>query len=188
MTTLKLPLAERHAAPLHAARAAAWPVPSGAPALEPRRASPRAHVVADPRAAIDPWLDTAIDWDATLAFRRHLWSLRLRRRRGDGHRAARDGTRLADIARAHPPLASTRARGHSGRGRLSGAGTDHLAAQRRLHARRRDRRLRGAMRRDRGRGRPHHPDGEPRARRLRALARRLRARLRPRARRRCASR
>jgi len=27
------------------------------------------------RARIDPWLDTAIDWDATLAFRRHLWSL-----------------------------------------------------------------------------------------------------------------
>ena len=25
----------------------------------------------------DPWLDTAIDWDATIAFRRHLWSLGL---------------------------------------------------------------------------------------------------------------
>ncbi|MEO7855137.1 MAG: DUF993 family protein, partial [Rubrivivax sp.] len=28
-----------------------------------------AHVVADPRAAIDPWLQCAIDWDATLAYR-----------------------------------------------------------------------------------------------------------------------
>ena len=33
-----------------------------------------AHVVADPRAAKDPWLDTAIDWDATIAYRRHLSS------------------------------------------------------------------------------------------------------------------
>jgi hypothetical protein len=36
-----------------------------------------AHVVADPRAAIDPWLQCAIDWDATLAYRRRLWSLGL---------------------------------------------------------------------------------------------------------------
>src|SRR5437764_14822389 len=36
-----------------------------------------AHVVADPLAANDPWLDAAIDWDATLAYRRHLWSLGL---------------------------------------------------------------------------------------------------------------
>src|SRR5262245_19455581 len=33
-----------------------------------------AHVVADPRSAKDPWLEAAIDWDATLAYRRHLWS------------------------------------------------------------------------------------------------------------------
>jgi hypothetical protein len=35
------------------------------------------HVVADPLAAIDPWLQCAIDWDATLAFRRRLWSMGL---------------------------------------------------------------------------------------------------------------
>lgn len=34
-----------------------------------------AHVVADPRADIDPTSEVAIDWDATLGFRRHLWSL-----------------------------------------------------------------------------------------------------------------
>ncbi len=33
-----------------------------------------AHVVADPFADNDPWLSPAIDWDATLAFRHHLWS------------------------------------------------------------------------------------------------------------------
>jgi hypothetical protein len=36
-----------------------------------------AHVVADPLAKIDPWLDCAVDWDATIAYRRHLWSLGL---------------------------------------------------------------------------------------------------------------
>jgi hypothetical protein len=36
-----------------------------------------AHVVADPRAAIDPWLQAAVDWDATIAYRRRLWSLGL---------------------------------------------------------------------------------------------------------------
>lgn len=36
-----------------------------------------AHVVANPLAAIDPWLDCAVDWDATIAYRRHLWSLGL---------------------------------------------------------------------------------------------------------------
>jgi hypothetical protein len=36
-----------------------------------------AHVVADPLATIDPWLQCAIDWDATIGYRRHLWSLGL---------------------------------------------------------------------------------------------------------------
>ena len=36
-----------------------------------------AHVVADPRAAIDPWLQCAVDWDTTIAYRRYLWSLGL---------------------------------------------------------------------------------------------------------------
>jgi len=35
------------------------------------------HVVANPLAAINPTLDVALDWDATLAFRRHIWSLGL---------------------------------------------------------------------------------------------------------------
>jgi uncharacterized protein DUF993 len=35
------------------------------------------HVVADPLANINPTLDVAIDWDATLAFRRHLYAMGL---------------------------------------------------------------------------------------------------------------
>ena len=33
-----------------------------------------AHVVADPLSAKEPWLEAALDWDATMAYRRHLWS------------------------------------------------------------------------------------------------------------------
>ncbi|MES2400183.1 MAG: dihydrodipicolinate synthase family protein [Pseudomonadota bacterium] len=36
-----------------------------------------AHVVADPLVAVDPWIDCAVDWDTTIAYRRHLWSLGL---------------------------------------------------------------------------------------------------------------
>jgi hypothetical protein len=42
-----------------------------------RIAHSAAHVVADVRSPADPWLQTAIDWEATLAFRHHLWSLGL---------------------------------------------------------------------------------------------------------------
>ncbi len=36
-----------------------------------------AHVVADPLADNDPWLDCAIDWDRTIAYREYLWALGL---------------------------------------------------------------------------------------------------------------
>ena len=39
-----------------------------------RKALAAAHVVADPLSAKEPWLEAAIDWDATIAYRRHLWS------------------------------------------------------------------------------------------------------------------
>jgi hypothetical protein len=34
-----------------------------------------AHVVANPLAAIDPWLESSVDWDATIAYRQRLWSM-----------------------------------------------------------------------------------------------------------------
>lgn len=70
-------------------------LPTGAGALEPyalrgqqpvrpaagtkfnRIAYSAAHVVADPLAVVDPWLQCAVDWDTTIAYRRHLWSLGL---------------------------------------------------------------------------------------------------------------
>ena len=34
-----------------------------------------AHVVCDPLADVDPWLQSAVDWDTTLAYRHYLWDL-----------------------------------------------------------------------------------------------------------------
>src|SRR5919108_672035 len=51
---------------------------AGAPGpIQSRIGMAAVHVVADPLAAINPTLDVALDWDATLAFRRHIWSLGL---------------------------------------------------------------------------------------------------------------
>ena len=41
----------------------------------PRLAYAAAHVVADPMVDVAPWQTVAVDWDATLAYRRHLWGL-----------------------------------------------------------------------------------------------------------------
>ncbi|GGX53992.1 dihydrodipicolinate synthase family protein [Streptomyces fructofermentans] len=54
-------------------RAEPLAVPAGAP-LASRTVFSAAHVVADPRADVSPDSAAAVDWDATLAFRRHLWS------------------------------------------------------------------------------------------------------------------
>ncbi|MFJ7944178.1 dihydrodipicolinate synthase family protein [Streptomyces sp. NPDC096354] len=47
--------------------------PGGVP-LVSRTVFSAAHVVADPYADVSPEGPAAVDWDATLAFRRHLWS------------------------------------------------------------------------------------------------------------------
>lgn len=84
-----------------------------------------AHVVADPLADKEPWLDAAIDWDATIAFRRHLWSLGLgvaeamdtaQRGMGMSWPASLELIRRSlDAARDFPGALIS-----------SGAGTDHL--------------------------------------------------------------
>lgn len=53
----------------------ASPYPAKAAGPFNRSTFAAAHVVADPLADHDPWLSAAIDWDATIAFRRHLWGL-----------------------------------------------------------------------------------------------------------------
>ncbi|MCL7998600.1 dihydrodipicolinate synthase family protein [Brucella sp. 21LCYQ03] len=52
--------------------------PTPRPASPPRFnriAYAAAHVVSDPLKDSNPWNDPAIDWDTTMAFRHHLWSL-----------------------------------------------------------------------------------------------------------------
>lgn len=51
-------------------------VPSGKPAPFNRTVFAAAHVVVNPLATVDPWdASPVIDWERTLAFREHLWSL-----------------------------------------------------------------------------------------------------------------
>jgi hypothetical protein len=87
-----------------------------------------AHVVADARAANDPWLDCSIDWDATIAYRRRLWSLGLgvaeamdTAQRGMGL----DWPTSLELIR-HSIAAS---RDVPGAFLASGCGTDHLAPE-----------------------------------------------------------
>ncbi|MBR0643169.1 dihydrodipicolinate synthase family protein [Plastoroseomonas hellenica] len=92
----------------------------------PRVALAAAHVVADPRAEQDPWLDAKIDWDRTIAFRKHLWSL------GLGVAEAMDTAQRGmglDWAAAQQliRLSLEAARDIPGAAIASGAGTDHLA-------------------------------------------------------------
>jgi len=85
-----------------------------------------AHVVADPLAAVDPWLTAAVDWDTTIAYRQRLWSL------GLGVAEAMDTaqrgmgldwpTSLELIRRSLDA-----ARDYPGALVASGCGTDHLA-------------------------------------------------------------
>ena len=90
-----------------------------------RTAYAAAHVVADPLAEADPWLDAPIDWDRTLAFREHLWSLGLgvaeamdTAQRGMGL----DWPTSLELIRRSMEIA-----GPNGHLIASGAGTDHLA-------------------------------------------------------------
>lgn len=73
MPTLTLPVSGGGLAPFALGAPRAFPPRSGRPFT--RVAFAAAHVVADPLA--DPQLAPALDWDATLAFRRRLWGLGL---------------------------------------------------------------------------------------------------------------
>jgi len=69
--TLTLPCLDGSVAPFTLRAPRTWAMPS-APFAK-RVAYAAAHVVADPRRDVDVFTENAIDWDATLAYRRHLW-------------------------------------------------------------------------------------------------------------------
>ena len=122
MPTLNLPVARGKITPYTTKPAKHFPT-----AKTPfnRVAYAAAHVVADPLADNDPWLTTAIDWERTIAFRKHLWSLGLgvaeamdTAQRGmgmDWNNSLELIRRSLDAAKDHP-----------GAMIASGAGTDHL--------------------------------------------------------------
>ena len=75
MPTIKLPTHGGHLESFELSDAPTWPRQTGSPFN--RIAYAAVHVVADPLADIDPSGQAAVDWDATMAFRRHIWDLGL---------------------------------------------------------------------------------------------------------------
>ena len=67
MPTIKLPTAVGHLAAYRMGEPRAFPEKAVGPFN--RVALAAAHVVADPLADVDPWLDVAIDWERTIAYR-----------------------------------------------------------------------------------------------------------------------
>jgi hypothetical protein len=122
--TIRLPRSDGTLEPYAMREPRAWSRPAGS--IRSRVAYAAAHVVCDPLADCDPLSDAAVDWDATLAYRRHLWSFGLgvaeamdtaQRGMGLGWPAARELIRRS--------VAEARAAG----GMIAcGAGTDQLAS------------------------------------------------------------
>ncbi|MFJ8003387.1 dihydrodipicolinate synthase family protein [Streptomyces fagopyri] len=85
-----------------------------------------AHVVADPYADVSPGSPAAVDWDATLAFRRHLWS------HGLGVAEAMDTAQRGmglDWAGAAELIRRSAAEAKAAGGRIvCGAGTDQITS------------------------------------------------------------
>ena len=76
MATISLPTSDRKFAPYTTGEPIAFPSKSEIQSFN-RVAFAAAHVVADPLADNNPWLDASIDWDKTMAFREYLWDLGL---------------------------------------------------------------------------------------------------------------
>ena len=123
MTTLTLPTNDGSLEQYTLGAPPVWALPTGP--FRSRIAYAAAHVVCDPLRDANVFTDAPIDWDATLAYRRHLWS------HGFAVAEAMDTAQRGGgltwpaaqelIARA---VAESRA---TGGGIACGAGTDHLA-------------------------------------------------------------
>jgi hypothetical protein len=126
VATISLPTANRSFAPYTTGEPIVLPK-KGAARNFNRIAYAAAHVVTDPLADNDPWLDAAVDWDKTIAFREYLWDLGLgvaeamdtaQRGMGLDWSGAKELIRRAlEAAKARPGVKIA-----------SGVGTDHLDA------------------------------------------------------------
>jgi hypothetical protein len=123
VATLSLPTAERKLEPYT----------TGEPIVFPKQtakgfnriAYAAAHVVADPLADIDPWVDTAIDWEKTVRFRHYLWDLGLGVAEAMDT-AQRGGGLVWPAARELIRHTLEAAKGRPGVKVCCGVGTDHL--------------------------------------------------------------
>ncbi|TFF00302.1 dihydrodipicolinate synthase family protein [Shinella sumterensis] len=100
------------------------PRPAATPSFN-RIAYAAAHVVSDPRRDTRPWEAPAIDWERTMAFRHHLWSLGFRI--AEAMDTSQRGMGL-DWAGAQELIRRSlaEARAVPGADLACGAGTDHL--------------------------------------------------------------
>jgi hypothetical protein len=123
MKAVLLPKADGTLEPYLPTRADAFPPATGP--IRSRIGYAAVHVVSDPLADNNPTLDVAIDWEATLAYRRYLWSLGLAV--AEAMDTAQRGMGLAwDSAKELIRRSVAEARTVPGALLASGAGTDHL--------------------------------------------------------------
>src|SRR6266481_3026712 len=122
-TTLKLPRRDGLLTPYTLTGRAPVSPPPGP--IKSRIGMAAVHVVADPLAPLNPTLEVALDWDATLRYRHHIWSLGLAvaeamdtSQRGMGF----DWSAAKELIRRTVAEAKT----VPGAVLASGAGTDHL--------------------------------------------------------------
>jgi hypothetical protein len=124
MTSLMLP---RQDGSLEDYRLQGTPIaqPDAVPTFN-RIAYAAAHVVSDPLRDADPWGNPAIDWQATMAFRHHLWSLGFKI--AEAMDTAQRGMGLSWAgAQALIRRSLAEARSVPGADLACGAGTDQLA-------------------------------------------------------------
>src|SRR5206468_1038600 len=121
--TLRLPRANGTVAPYTLSGRAAVSAPAGP--IRGRVAFAAVHVVADPLADVNPTLEVALDWEATLAYRRYLWSLGLAV--AEAMDTSQRGMGLPwSAAKELIKRSVAEAKGVDGAVLASGAGTDHL--------------------------------------------------------------
>src|SRR5712675_2073927 len=123
MATLTLPTSDRRLETYKTQAPRPWPAKPANPFN--RSAIAAAHVVADPLAECDPWLDAAVDWDATIDYRRHLWRLGLGV--AEAMDTAQRGMGLDWKTSLELIRRSVEAAKSEGALVFSGAGTDHLS-------------------------------------------------------------
>ena len=123
MPTLNLPTADGALSPFTMSTPKDFPTRANRPFN--RIAYSAAHVVADPLSDADPWVEAAIDWDATIAYRVKLYDLGLGV--AEAMDTAQRGMGLDWAASQELIRRSLEAARHISGARIAcGAGTDHL--------------------------------------------------------------